>query len=124
MKHILDDLIDLFSLSVSLEMIGWASDGMGAQTFMQLLVKTSNKNRSSIGDDGLRDAVTVDNVWNVELDILSDHVYSGYVYEVDQLSQAVHDDPYWVIPTQGAKQTHDEVHTYVFPLPLGNAQGL
>jgi hypothetical protein len=109
---------------VSLGVIGWASDEMGAQTLVELLPKATNENRSSIRDDGLRDAVIVDNVWHVELGILSDPVYSGYGYEVGRLSQAVHDDPYWIIPTQGARQTHDEVHTYVFPFPFGNAQGL
>jgi hypothetical protein len=35
---------------------------MGAQALMELLPKASNKNRSSIRDDGLRDAVIADNV--------------------------------------------------------------
>jgi hypothetical protein len=35
---------------------------MGAQTFMQLLPKASNKDRSSIGDNGFRDAMIADNV--------------------------------------------------------------
>jgi hypothetical protein len=61
---------------------------------------------------------------HVELSILSDHVRGGYGYKVGCLSQAVHDDPYRVVPTRGEGQTHDEVHTYVFPLPLGNSQGL
>jgi hypothetical protein len=82
MKHIFDDLIDSFCLSVSLGMISRASDEMGAQTFMQLLQKVSNEDRSSIGDDGLRDAVIADNVWHIELGILSDPVGDGYGYEV------------------------------------------
>jgi hypothetical protein len=35
---------------------------MGAQTLMQLLPKASDKDRSCIRDDGLRDAVIVNNV--------------------------------------------------------------
>jgi hypothetical protein len=54
----------------------------------------SNEDRSSIRDDDLRDAVIADNVGYVELSILSDPVCCGYGYEVGQLSQAVHDDPY------------------------------
>jgi hypothetical protein len=119
-KHIFNDLIDSFSLSISLEMISCTSDDMGAQTLMQLLSKVSNKNRSSIGDDGLRDAVIADNVWYVELGILSDSVCSGYGYEVGRLSQAVYDDPYRVVPTWGARQTHNEVHVDVFPLSTEN----
>jgi hypothetical protein len=42
-----------------------------------------------------------DNVGHVELSILSDRVCSGYRYEVGRLSQAVHDDPYRVVPTRG-----------------------
>jgi hypothetical protein len=42
----------------------------------------SNEDRSSIGDDGLRDAVIPDNVGYVELDILSDPICCGYGYEV------------------------------------------
>jgi hypothetical protein len=105
-------------------MIRWDTDEIGAQALMQLLPKVSNKDRSSIRDDGLQDATIKDNVWHVELGILSDLVYSGYGYEVDRLSQAVHDDPYWVIPTRGAWKTHNEIHTDVFPFPLRSAQGL
>jgi hypothetical protein len=65
-----------------------------------------------------------DNIWHVELSILSDPVCGGYEYKVGRLSQAVHDDPYQVVPTRGARQTHNEVHADVFPFPLGNAQGL
>jgi hypothetical protein len=63
----------------------------------------SNEDRSSIGDNGLRDIVIVDNVGYVELNILSDPVRRGYGYEVARLCQAVHDDPYRVIPTRGAR---------------------
>jgi hypothetical protein len=63
----------------------------------------SNEDGSSIRDDGLRDAVIADNMGYVELDILSDPVYHGYGYEVGRLSQAVHEDPYRVIPTRGER---------------------
>jgi hypothetical protein len=72
---------------------------MGAQTLMQLLSKASNKDRSSIGDVSLWDAVIADNVRHVDLSILSNSVCSGYRYEEGRLSQAVHDDLYRVIPT-------------------------
>jgi hypothetical protein len=55
---------------------------MGAQTLIQLLPKVSNEDRSSIRDDGLQDAVIVDNIRHVELGILSDSVCSGYGYKV------------------------------------------
>jgi hypothetical protein len=42
----------------------------------------SNEDRSSIRDDGLRDAVIADNVGYVELSILSDIVSHDYGYEV------------------------------------------
>jgi hypothetical protein len=64
------------------------------------------------------------NVWQVELGILSDPVCGGYGYKMSRLGQAIHNDPYWVVPTWGARQTHDEVHADVFPLPQGNAQWL
>jgi hypothetical protein len=70
---------------------------------MQLLPKTSNEDKSSIRDDGLRDAMIADNVGYVELGILSDPICRGYRYEVGRLSQAVHDDPYQVIPTRGVR---------------------
>jgi hypothetical protein len=63
----------------------------------------SNEDRSSIGDDGLRDAVIPDNVGYLELDILSDPICCGYGYEVGRLSQAVHDDPYRVITLRGVR---------------------
>jgi hypothetical protein len=42
----------------------------------------SSKYRSSIGDDGLQDAMIADNVLDVELSILSDPICRGYGYEV------------------------------------------
>jgi hypothetical protein len=68
---------------------------MGAQILMHLLTKASNKDRFSIGDNAL--------AHKSELGILSNSVCSGYGYEVGRLSQAVHDDPYRVIPTRGVK---------------------
>jgi hypothetical protein len=53
---------------------------MGAQTFMQLLPKVSNKDRSSIGNDGLQDAMIADDMQYVKLDILTDPVNGGYGY--------------------------------------------
>jgi hypothetical protein len=84
----------------------------------------SNEDRSSIEDDGLRDVVIANNVGYVGLDILFDSVCSGYGYEVGRLGQAVHDDPYRVITTRGARQTHNEVYADVFPFSLRNTQGL
>jgi hypothetical protein len=43
---------------------------------------------------------------------------------VSQLGQVVHNDPYRVVATRGVRQTNDELHAYVFPLRVGNAQGL
>jgi hypothetical protein len=42
----------------------------------------SNEDRLSIRDDGLRDAIIVDNVGYVEFGILSDPICHGYRYEV------------------------------------------
>jgi hypothetical protein len=55
---------------------------MGAQTFIQLLPKVSNKDRSSIGDNGLQNTMILDNVRHVDLGILSDPVSGGYGYKV------------------------------------------
>jgi hypothetical protein len=55
---------------------------MGAQTFLQLLPKVSNKDRSSIRDNGLRNTMIMNNVRHIELDILSDPVCGGYGYKV------------------------------------------
>jgi hypothetical protein len=101
-EHIFDDFIDSLRLSISLGVISWAADEMGAQTLMYLLPKMSNEDRSSIGDDGVQGAMIADDVGYVELSILSDPVCRGYRYEVGWLSQAVHDNPYQVIPTWGA----------------------
>jgi hypothetical protein len=55
---------------------------MGAQTFMQLLSKESNKDRSSIEDNGFRNTMIADNVRYVELGILSNLICGGYGYKV------------------------------------------
>jgi hypothetical protein len=62
MEHIFNDLIDPLSLSISLGVIGWGLDEMGAQTLLQLLPKASNKDRSSVRNNGLRYAMIVDDV--------------------------------------------------------------
>jgi hypothetical protein len=49
---------------------------------MQLLLKVSNKDRSSIGDNGLRNAMIANNVSYVELGILVDPVGDGHRYKV------------------------------------------
>jgi hypothetical protein len=56
-----------------------------------------------------------DNVWHVELGILSGHVCGGYGYKVSWLSQVIHNDPYRVASTWGARQPHNEVYADVFP---------
>jgi hypothetical protein len=61
-KLILNDLINLLSLSINLGVIGLASDEMGAQTLMQLLPKASNKDRSSVRNNSLRYAMIADDV--------------------------------------------------------------
>jgi hypothetical protein len=65
MEYIFNDLIDSFSLSISLGVIGRASDKMGAQTLMQLLPKASNKDRSSIRNNGLQYAVIANDVRHI-----------------------------------------------------------
>jgi hypothetical protein len=97
---------------------------MSAQTIMQLLPKMCNKDRSSIGDNCLWDTMIADNMRHIELGIQSDTVCSGYGYKVGWLSQAIHNDPYRVVPMRDAGQTHNEVYAYVFPFSLGNTQGL
>jgi hypothetical protein len=43
---------------------------------------------------------------------------------VGGLSQAIHNDPYRVVPTRCAGQTNNEVHTYVLSFLFEDAQGV
>jgi hypothetical protein len=43
---------------------------------------------------------------------------------MSRLGQADHNDLYRVVQTRGVRQTYNEVHADVFPLPLRNAQRL
>jgi hypothetical protein len=64
-KHIFNDLIHLLGLTVSIRMISWALNKMGTKKLMYLFPEACNKDRAPVRDDGLRNAVIVDNVWNV-----------------------------------------------------------
>jgi hypothetical protein len=62
MEHVFNDLVDSLDLTVNLRMISSALDKMGTKTLMLLFLETRNKNRASVRDDGLWDAMIVDNV--------------------------------------------------------------
>jgi hypothetical protein len=45
-------------------------------------------------------------------------------YEVSYLGQSVHNYPKGIISRLSPRQSHDEIHDNLFPLPLGYTQGL
>jgi hypothetical protein len=63
------------------------------------VLKTCHKDRPSVRDNDLYDIIMADNVWHIELGILSDSASGEYGDKVDWLSQAIHNDPYRVVPT-------------------------
>jgi hypothetical protein len=91
---------------------------------MQLLPEASYELGTSIRNDSLRHTMQTQDVTNIQLGILFCPVEGVHWNEMTKLGKLVDDYPDGVKLAAGERQTHNEIHTDVFPFPSRNTQML
>jgi hypothetical protein len=97
---------------------------MRPQGSMQLLSEMSNKLGSSIRNDGLWHIMQIQDARNIQLSVLLNPVKSVYQNEMCRLGKLVNNYLDGVKLADGERQTHNKIHTDVFPFPGRNTQRL
>jgi hypothetical protein len=97
---------------------------MRPQGSMQLLLEVSYELGTSIRNDGLLHTMQTQDVGNIKLGILFSPLEGVHWNEMSGLSKSVDDYPDGVKLAAGERQTHNEIHTDVFPFPGRNTQRL
>jgi hypothetical protein len=91
---------------------------------MQLLPKASYELGTSIKNDSLQHAMKTQDARNIQLGILFSPVEGVHWNEMSGLGKSVDDYPDGIKPVAGERQTHNEIHTDVFPFVGKNTQRL
>jgi hypothetical protein len=99
-------------------------DKMCSEGRMQLLPKASDKLQPSIRDDHLQNSVQAKHVSNVDLSILLNSIFGVDGYEVSGFGESIHDHPNQIKLAGSQRQSHNEIHANVTPLPIRNTQRL
>jgi hypothetical protein len=123
-KHILKNLIYPLYLTIGLRMVSRAVNQMRPQGSIQLLLEASYELGTSIRNDSLQHSMQTQDVRNIQLGILFSPVASVHWDEMSGLGKSVDDDPDGVKLAAGERQTHNEIHTDVFPFLGRNTQRL
>jgi hypothetical protein len=97
---------------------------MHPQGIMQLLLEVSDELGTLIKNDSLRHTMQTQDARNIQLDVLFSPVEGVHQKEVSGLGKSVDDYPDGVKLVAGERQTHNEIHTDVFPFPGRNTQML
>jgi hypothetical protein len=85
-----------------------------------LLLEASDELGTSIRNDGLRHTIQTQDARNIQLDILFSHIEGVHRNEMCRLGESVDDYPNGVKLAVGERQSHNEIHTDVFPFPGRN----
>jgi hypothetical protein len=85
---------------------------------VQLLPKASNELRPSIRNDRIRNSMQTYHACNIDFSILLDVIVGVHGYEVSIFGESVHNHPNRIILEGSQRQTYNEVHTNVIPLPI------
>jgi hypothetical protein len=105
-------------------MVRRAVNQMRPQESMQLLPEASYKLGTLIRNDDFRHTMQTQDVRNIQLDILFSPVEGVHWNEMSGLGKSIDDHPDGVKLTVGERQTHNEIHTDVFPFSSRNIQRL
>jgi hypothetical protein len=119
-EHIVKNLIHPLYLTIGLGMISQAMDQTHPQGNMQLLSEASDKLGPSVRNDGIRHTMQAQDARNIQFS----HVEGVHRNEMSRLSKPIDDYQNGVKLAVGERQTHNEIHTDVFPFPGRNTQGL
>jgi hypothetical protein len=123
-EHILKNLIYSLYLTISLRVMSQAVDQTHPQGSMQLLPEVSYELGILIRDDGSWHAMQTQDVRNIQLGVLFSPGAGVHWNEMSGLDKLVDDYPDRVKLVAGERQTHNEIHTDVFPFPGRNTQML
>jgi hypothetical protein len=105
-------------------MISQAVDQMCPQGSMQLLLEASDELGPSVRNDGLRHTMQTQDVRNIQLNVLLSPVEGVHQNEMSRLGKSVDDYLNGVKLATRERQTHNEIHTVVFPSQDRNTQRL
>jgi hypothetical protein len=97
---------------------------MRPQGSMQLLPEASDELGTSVRNDGLHHTMQTQDARNIKLSVLLSPVEGVHRNEMSRLGESVNDYPDGVKLTTGERQTHNEIHTDVFPFVGRNTQRL
>jgi hypothetical protein len=89
---------------------------------MQLLPEASDELETSIKNDGLRHTMQTQDARNIQLSALFSPVEGVHRNEMSGLGESVDDYRNGVKLAAGERQTHNKIHTGVFPFPGRNIQ--
>jgi hypothetical protein len=91
---------------------------------MQLLSEVSDELGPSVRNDGLRHTMQAHDARNIKFSVLLGPVEGVHWNVMIRLGKSVDDHPNGVKLAIGEGQTHNEIHTDVFPFPGTNTQRL
>jgi hypothetical protein len=97
---------------------------MHPQGIMQLLLEASYELGTSIRNNGLRHTMQTRDARNIQLDVLFSPVAGVHWNEMSGLGKSIDDYLDGVKLAAGERQTHNKIHTDVFPFPGRNTQRL
>jgi hypothetical protein len=105
-------------------MISQAMDQTRPHGSMQLLLEASDEPGPLVRNDGLRHTMQTQDMRNIQLGILFSTVEGVHWIEMSVLGKSIDDYPDRVKLAVGERQTHNEIHTDVFPFLGGNTHRL
>jgi hypothetical protein len=105
-------------------MISRAVDQTHLHGRMQLLPEASYELGISIRNDGLQHTIQTQDARNIQVGVLFSPVAGVYGNEMSGLGKSIDDYPDGVKLVASGRQTHNEIHTDVFPFPGRNTQRL
>jgi hypothetical protein len=91
---------------------------------MYLLPESSDELGPSVRNDGLRHTMQTQDVRNIQLNVLLSPVEGVHQNEMSRLGKSVDDYLNGVKLATRERQTHNEIHTVVFPSQDRNTQRL
>jgi hypothetical protein len=91
---------------------------------MYLLPESSDELGPSVRNDGLRHTMQTQDARNIQLSVLFSPIEGVHWNEMSGLGKLIDDYQNGVKLAAGERQSHNEIHTYVFLFPCSNTQRL
>jgi hypothetical protein len=91
---------------------------------MQLLPEMREKLGTSVRNDGLGHTMQTQDVSNIQFSVVLSPVVGVHQNKMSRLGEPVNDHPDGIKLVGRERQTHNDIHTDVFPFPGRNIQRL